>query len=69
MYGVAFGGTPLPDNLNVVKRQIIWIIDPKTGIKYDVGHYEYKWTKNTLTVSDYTNGKSRITIHTFGPKK
>ena len=64
-YSTGFGGAPLPDNLSVVKQQIISVTDVKTNRSYEVGRFEYKWTKGTLTVTDYTRGAAAAKSVTY----
>lgn len=64
-YGLGFGGPELPDNLDVVKRQTIWVTAPDTNQRYEVGRFEYRWTKNTLTVTDYTRGEKNAKTYVY----
>jgi RHS repeat-associated protein len=52
------GPNNLPDNLNVVRRQIMYVIDPNTAERYDVGHYEIRYSKTHITIVDYSKGKA-----------
>jgi RHS repeat-associated protein len=55
----------LPDNLNVIRRQIMWVVDPNTGERHDVGHHEIRYSKSAVTIIDYSQGKEKA--KTLGP--
>jgi len=55
----------LPNNLNAVRRQVISVVDPNTFKSYDVGHFEIRYTKTQVIITDYTRGKENAKTYTW----
>jgi hypothetical protein len=57
--------TELPENLNAVRRQIISVRDPQSGVDYEVGYFQIRYTRNSITITDFSRGRANAITYTY----